>query len=133
MRECDRQEKKVCGLFGARRQIGSGATPFLKADGVLEDMLIECKTKDKVSKSIVVKKEWFEKLRKEKLGMNKESGIVVIGFGDGSNFVCEEINDYIEKYEGFKKFNKIVEIVEGKDSKKGLESVLEHIKGVIKE
>lgn len=124
MRTCDVHEKRVCKSLGAKRQIGSGATPFLKADGVLSDMLIECKTRDKICKSISFQREWFEKLKREYISMNKDGGIVVFSFGDKNDYVAEEINDYIEKYEGFKKFKRLVEIIEDEEGKRSLERIV---------
>lgn len=125
MRNCDLQEKRVCKILGGRRQIGSGSTPFLKGDGVLDDLLIECKTRDKVSKSISIKKDWFDKVREEAFSMGKEGSILVFSFGDGRDFVVEDIEDFKEHYRGYKKVLDIENIFGSIKDKNSIEERLE--------
>ena len=139
MRECDKQENRVCKGLGGRKQIGSGATPFLKGDGVLDDLLIECKTKDKPSKSISVQKLWFDKVREEAFNMGKEGAIVVFSFGDGKDYVAEDYNSFKSHYEAYRKFLEIEKIITLAKTKSvleglngGLNGYIEKIEGVIK-
>lgn len=52
-----KQENKVANKFNGEVQLNSGATPFLKGDVLLDNWLIECKTKTTESKSMSIKKE----------------------------------------------------------------------------
>lgn len=123
MRECDRQEKRVCKGLKGRRQVGSGSTPFLKGDGVLDDLLIECKTKDKVSKSMVIKKDWFDKSKEEAFCMNKEGAILVFSYGDGIDYVAEDFDSFKNHYEGFRKSLEIKRIIDINKNLNGLEEL----------
>lgn len=67
--------------MGGKRQPNSGATPFQKADIVLEDFAIECKTKTKPSDSITIHKGWLEKLEYEALFVGKPNTALVFDFG----------------------------------------------------
>ena len=131
MRECDKQETRVCKKLGGKRQIGSGATPFLKGDGVLEDLLIECKTKDKPSKSIAVQKVWFEKSKEEAFSMNKSGAIVVIGFGDGTDYVCEELQMFEEHYKGYRALEHIESVIRSYEDKSVSKATKELLNGIL--
>lgn len=128
MRECDRQEKRVCKGLGGKRQIGSGATPFLKGDGVLDDLLIECKTKDTPSKSMSVKKEWFTKAKEEAFSMGKEGAILVFSFGDGVDYVAEEYDSFKTHYEAHRQLLAIEDILEEAKSRYGLYGLNDELK-----
>lgn len=134
MRECDKQEKRVCKGLGAKRQIGSGATPFLKGDGVLDDLVIECKTKDKPSKSMSIQKLWFDKVKEEAFAMGKEGSIVVFSFGDGKDYVAESYDVFVEHYKAYRKLLEIANIVDEENYKsglRGLEGALKDIQEII--
>ena len=64
-----------------QRQINSGATPFAKGDVVLDDWLIECKTKTTTSESISIKKDWLEKNSVESLFIGKKYNALTFNFG----------------------------------------------------
>jgi hypothetical protein len=131
MRECDKQEKRVCKQLGGRVQIASGSTPFYKGDGVLEDLLIECKTKDKPSKSIAVQKAWFEKLRHESFQMGKDGGILVFGFGDGKDYVAERLEDFEEHYKAYRRELAIRDIINQDGKEISSEELILKIKGIL--
>lgn len=140
MRMCDKQEKRVCKGLGGKRQVGSGATPFLKGDGVLDDLLIECKTKDTPSKSIAVKKAWFDKLKEEAFSMGKDGGILVFSFGDGEDYVAEDYNTFKMHYEAHRQLEKLRGLIELNTVREGLErrieantQVLEEILNILEE
>lgn len=84
------QEKRVAKAMGGRQVIGSGATPFLKGDVVVDKLFIEAKTKMEPSKSISVKKEWLEKAKEQSLAMRKEDYALVISFGDDKDYYVIE-------------------------------------------
>lgn len=90
------QESSVAKNLNGRRNLNSGATPFIKGDVSLDRFLIECKTKTSHSESISVKREWIDKNRKEALFMGKKYSAVAINFGPG------EDNYYIIDEELFK-------------------------------
>lgn len=79
------QEKKVAKAVKGKQVSNSGATDFSKGDVTTDLFLIECKTKVTDSKSITLKKSWFEKNKEEAFAMGKPYSAVVIGFGDGEN------------------------------------------------
>lgn len=98
----DKQEKSVVKSLGARQTSNSGATLFDKGDVVLnlesEKVLIECKTKMKLSKQVSIKKEWIDKNREE--ARFTGSSLQAICFNFGPN----EENFYIIDEETFKMF-----------------------------
>ena len=79
-----KQEKEVANKLGGKCTSNSGATDFGgKGDINLKDFLLECKTKVSPSKSISIKKEWFEKNTKEAVFMGKPYSALVFNFGPG--------------------------------------------------
>lgn len=95
-----RQENKVAKAFDGKRTLNSGATMFQKGDILLEDFLIECKTKVTDSQSISIKKDWIEKNEKEALFMGKPFSALAISFGPNSKnyyVISEELMDILTK------------------------------------
>lgn len=136
MRECDKQEKRVCKGLGGKRQIGSGATPFLKADGVLDNLLIECKTKDKPSKSMSIQKGWFDKVRDEAFATGKDGAILVFSFGDGKDYVAEEFEEFKEHYKAYKTLQRVRDIIYREHQQNavgGLKGTLKEILDILEE
>ncbi len=78
-----RQESKVAKSLNGKTVPNSGAPRFLGGDVVLDDWLIEAKTCTSLKKSFSIKKEWFDKNRKESLAMGKSYSALVFDFGDG--------------------------------------------------
>ena len=81
-----RQENKVAKSLNGKRVANSGATAFNKGDVILDDWLIECKTKTKESDSFTIKREWIEKNKEEAFAMRKANSALVIDFGDGEQY-----------------------------------------------
>lgn len=75
------QETTVAKELGGQTTKNSGATMFQKGDILLEDWLLEAKTKVSHSKSIAIKKDWLEKNLKESLFMGKKYNALVFNFG----------------------------------------------------
>lgn len=75
------QEKKVADALNGQRQPNSGATAWAPGDVVAGKFLVECKTKMTDSKSISIKKEWFEKNIEEAVFRGLPYGIVAFNFG----------------------------------------------------
>lgn len=96
-----KQEDHVAKKFNGRRQPNSGATPFAPGDVILDNFLIECKTKTKSSDSISIKKDWFKKIREEAIFLGKQHIALTFNFGpDEENFyiITEDIfNELINK------------------------------------
>jgi len=99
-RKSKKQEMRITKSFReikeeAKRMMASGALWFAKSDVVTKRFRVECKTKEQPTKSITVKKEWFEKIQREAFESNKV-GILAFSFGDGEDFVAMRIEDFIE-------------------------------------
>lgn len=95
----DKQEKVVAEYLNGRKTPNSGATAFDKGDVLTEDLLIECKTKTKESKSHSIKKEWILNLMKECISMGKEHWVLIFDFGTQKlhdQYVIIPINYYKE-------------------------------------
>lgn len=81
-----RQENKVAKALNGKVVPNSGAIRFGAGDVVLDDWLIECKTKTKESDSFTIKREWIEKNKEEAFAMRKANSALVIDFGDGEQY-----------------------------------------------
>ena len=93
-----KQEQYVAKTFGGTQVKNSGATMFQKGDVVLDDWLIECKTKTTSSESISIKKEWLEKNNREALFMGKSYSALAFNFGQNSSnyyIIDEELFMYL--------------------------------------
>jgi len=91
-----KQEKAVAKAIGGQTTPNSGATAWVKGDVHTsggESFLIECKTKTTHSDSISIKKEWFEKNKKEMVFNGKQHQAVVFNFGPD-----EEMHYIIDEY-----------------------------------
>jgi len=86
----NQQEKRIAKALGGKQVIGSGATPFLKGDVIVDKLFIEAKTKMEPSKSISVKKEWLEKAKEQALATRKEDYALAISFGDNKDYYIIE-------------------------------------------
>lgn len=86
----NQQEKRISKAMGGKQVIGSGATPFLKGDVIVDKLFIEAKTKMEPSKSISVKREWLEKAKAQALATRKEDYALAISFGDNKEFYIIE-------------------------------------------
>lgn len=94
-----KQEKQVAKQLNGKVTPNSGATPFAPGDVILDNWLIECKTKVKESDSISIKKEWIEKLKQESMFMGKEYEALIFNFGDDKNYVILDITTFQELLE----------------------------------
>lgn len=79
----DAQEKSVVKATGGKQTKNSGATMFGgKSDVNIKGLFnLECKTKTTHSSSISLKKEWFEKNKKESLFDGSKYSALVFNFG----------------------------------------------------
>ncbi len=76
------QESIVSKNLDMKRQSNSGATAFYKGDVIGSNILIECKTVMKESKSFTIKKDWLEKNKEEAFQMKKNYSALAFNFGD---------------------------------------------------
>lgn len=87
----DKQEKRVARKLGGHVQVGSGSTPFLKGDVIVDDWLLECKTKTSISKAHTIRKDWLTKAREQAFGNGLSNYALVFDFGDGEDYVAVDI------------------------------------------
>lgn len=76
-----RQEKAVAKSVSGHITKNSGSTKFDKGDVNTDNFLIECKTKEKFSDSISIKKDWLEKISTEALFVGKKYSALAFNFG----------------------------------------------------
>ena len=76
-----RQEKSIAKKFGGKQVSNSGATSFDKGDVVLQDFLVEAKTCVTEKDSFAIKKEWLEKINKERFSKRKRFCALAFQFG----------------------------------------------------
>lgn len=123
------QEKRIAKAMGGKQVVGSGSTPFLKGDVIVDNLFIEAKTKMEPSKSITVKKEWLEKAKEQALATRKSEYAVAISFGENKEYyIIEdtlmeelfksrqalfEIEGYMATYEEDKNISDIIKEVFG--------------------
>lgn len=98
----DKQEKQVAKTFSGKQQPNSGATTFKKGDVVLDNWLVECKTRTSSKDSISIKKDWLEKNVKESLLVGKENNALAFNFGPNEKMyyiIDEETFERLVEYE----------------------------------
>lgn len=85
------QEEFVASTLQGKVIANSGATPFHKGDLKFPlrtdeesplEILVECKTKTKEQKTISIKKEWLEEVKREAISENYLSSALVVDFGE---------------------------------------------------
>jgi hypothetical protein len=96
------QEKHIANEFNGQITKNSGATMFQKGDILLDDFLLEAKTRTTDKDSISIKKEWLEKNLKEALFMGKKYNALLFNFGPSSqkNYVIideETFKEFLNK------------------------------------
>jgi hypothetical protein len=84
------QEKRIAKAMGGKQVIGSGSTPFLKGDVIVDQLFIEAKTKMVPSQQITVKKEWIDKAKEQALSTRKRDYAIAISFGDPKEYYIIE-------------------------------------------
>lgn len=84
------QEKRIAKALGGKQVIGSGSTPFLKGDVIVDQLFIEAKTKMVPSQQITVKKAWIDKAKEQALSTRKRDYAIAISFGDPKEFYIIE-------------------------------------------
>lgn len=79
----------------AKQTMNSGAIWFNKSDVVSKNFRVEAKTRTKPSKSIIIKKEWLEKIEKEAFLTGKTPALA-FSFGDGKDYFILSDKDFYE-------------------------------------
>lgn len=111
------QEKRIAKAMGGRQVVGSGSTPFLKGDVIVDQLFIEAKTKMVPSQQITVKKEWLEKAKEQALGTRKEDYAVAISFGDPKEFYIIEDTLMEDLYKSREALRAVIEAIGGLELK----------------
>lgn len=104
------QEKRIAKAMGGRQVVGSGSTPFLKGDVVVDKLFIEAKTKMNPSQSITVKKGWIDKAKEQSLAMRKEDYAIAVSFGDPKDYYLIEdsfMEELLKAQEALKRVQEI--------------------------
>lgn len=130
------QEKRIAKAMGGRQVVGSGSTPFLKGDVIVDKLFIEAKTKMEPSKSISVKKEWLEKAKAQALGTRKEDYAVAISFGEPKEYYILEDTLMEDLYKSREALRAVIEFCGGIENKVGdfLENdIIYDLRNLIKE
>lgn len=81
-----KQEDSVAKTLGGARQLNSGATKFNKGDVMVDDWVIECKTKVVPSETMTMHKEWFTELESDRAAESASYSALCFSFGDGVNY-----------------------------------------------
>lgn len=129
------QEKRIAKAMGGKQVIGSGSTPFLKGDIIVDQLFIEAKTKMEPSKSISVKKEWLEKAKAQAISTRKEDYAVAISFGEPKEYYIIEDTLMEELYKSREALREVIEALGGLDYNPftPVDSTGSIIRGIIKE
>lgn len=129
------QEKRIAKAMGGRQVVGSGSTPFLKGDVVVDKLFIEAKTKMNPSQSITVKKSWIGKAKEQSLAMRKEDYAIAVSFGDPKEYYLIEDNLMEDLYKSREALRAVIDDIGGVDHDPlGLESAeIYRIRELIKE
>ena len=99
------QEEFVAKFVGGKRTPRSGAGIHIKGDVYDDISLFECKTSMVEKDSFTVKREWLDKIQKERFEDRKRFAFLVQNFGgrgDVDNYVIMRIEDFEELYSAYK-------------------------------
>ena len=119
------QEKRIAKAMGGRQVVGSGSTPFLKGDVVVDKLFIEAKTK----------MSWIDKAKEQSLAMRKEDYAIAVSFGDPKEYYLIEDNLMEDLYKSREALRAVIDAIGGVDHDPlGLESAeIYRIRELIKE
>lgn len=105
----DKQEKAVAKAASGKQTANSGASMFQKSDVLAKDFTLECKTKTSNCDSISIKREWFDKQKRESIQMGKKYSAIVINFGPDApynenhyiidEFLFQALQEYLQTIE----------------------------------
>ena len=106
------QEKRIAKAMGGKQVIGSGSTPFLKGDVVVDQLFIEAKTKMVPSQQITVKKAWIDKAMEQSLAMRKRDYAIALSFGDNKEYYLIEDTLMEELFKSREAVRQIMELLD---------------------
>lgn len=89
-----RQEDAIAKSLGGARQLNSGAGNFQKGDVIVDEWVIEAKTKITPSETITFHKDWLTGVEAERAQMLKSYAAVCFSFGDGQNYYAIDENTF---------------------------------------
>ena len=107
------QERRIANAMGGKQVIGSGSTPFLKGDVIVDSLLIEAKTKMEPRKSITVQKAWIEKAKAQAIATKKGDYAVAISFGDNKDYYVIEDTLMRDLYQSREALKAVIEALGG--------------------
>ena len=110
------QEKRIAKAMGGKQVVGSGSTPFLKGDVVVDKLFIEAKTKMEPCKSMSVKKEWLEKAKEQALATRKEDYALAISFGDPKEYYIIEDDLMEDLYKSREALLRLIDVVTARNA-----------------
>lgn len=123
------QEKRIAKAMGGKQVIGSGSTPFLKGDVIVDQLFIEAKTKMEPSQQITVKKAWIDKAKEQSLAMRKRDYAVAISFGDPKEYYIIEDTLMEELFKSREALKRIQELLDTqyKEDNKAIQDIIEEV------
>lgn len=80
------QERRIAKSLDGTNDLQSGGGKFIKSDVVLEEWVIEAKTKVVPQSSITIHKDWFTSVEQDRADMKKSYAAVCFSFGDGKDY-----------------------------------------------
>ena len=107
------QEKRIAEAMGGKQVIGSGSTPFLKGDVVVDNLLIEAKTKMEPSKTITIQRAWLDKAKAQAIATRKGDYALAISFGDTQDYYVIEEELMRDLYKCREALNGVIEALGG--------------------
>lgn len=132
-KKSSQQEKRIAKAMGGKQVIGSGSTPFLKGDVIVDKLFIEAKTKMEPSKSITVKKDWLDKAKAQALSTRKADYAIAISFGEPKEYYIIEDSLMEELYKSREALRKIMDELSLLDSPMRVDLDLYDIKRITEE
>ena len=122
------QEKRIAKAMGGKQVIGSGSTPFLKGDVIVDQLFIEAKTKMVPSQQITVKKAWIDKAKEQALSTRKRDFAIALSFGDPKEYYLIEdtlMEELFKSREAVKQIQELLDTQYKED--KAIQDIIEEV------
>ena len=122
------QEKRIAKAMGGKQVIGSGSTPFLKGDVIVDQLFIEAKTKMVPSQQITVKKAWIDKAKEQALSTRKRDFAIALSFGDPKEYYLIEdtlMEELFKSREAVKRVQELLDTQYKED--KAIQDIIEEV------
>lgn len=124
------QEKRIAKAMGGKQVIGSGSTPFLKGDVIVDQLFIEAKTKMVPSQQITVKKAWIDKAKEQALSTRKRDYAIALSFGDPKEYYLIEdilMEELFKSREALRQIQELLDTQYKED--KAIQDIIEEVFG----